>query len=85
MCTESLSVAFHYFVEKKMSYDQMKVFASESLLMNLVILADHYKITQKEIRFIDETMNDSILPYLKGKYPLTVEKEVNKTLFQSIK
>jgi hypothetical protein len=34
----------------------MRVFASESLLRNLSILADTYKLTADEVKFIDKTM-----------------------------
>ena len=34
----------------------MKVFASESLLRNICILVDTYKITAEEIKFMDKTM-----------------------------
>lgn len=47
LCTETLSVAFHYLMEKKMSYNQMKAFASESFLRNIVILADNCDLTSK--------------------------------------
>lgn len=50
----------------------MRIFASESLLKNLSILADNYKLTSQEIKYIDKTMDKKILPYLKTKYPLTV-------------
>lgn len=63
----------------------MKAFASESLLRNIVILADKYSITPEVIKFIDETMNNKILPFLKAKYPLAVEKEVNKALQGRVK
>jgi hypothetical protein len=53
VCEQSLSVAFCYFLEKKMNYDQMKAFASESLLRNIVNLADHYHLTPEVFRFID--------------------------------
>jgi len=38
----------------------------------LSILADTYKLTADEVKFIDKIMEDKILPYLKTKYPLTV-------------
>ena len=63
-----------------MNYEQMKVFASESLLRNLSILVDTYSITVEEIKFIDKVMDDSVFPYLKARYPLTVENDVNKAL-----
>jgi hypothetical protein len=47
LCTETLSVAFHYLMEKKMTYNQMKAFASESFLRNIVILADNCDLTSK--------------------------------------
>jgi hypothetical protein len=85
ICEQSLSVAFHYFFEKKMNYDQMRAFASESLLRNIVILAENCHLTPEVIRFIDDTMNDKILPFLKAKYPLAVEKEVNKAFQGAVK
>jgi hypothetical protein len=85
VCEQSLSVAFHYFVEKKMNYDQMKAFVSESILRNIVVLAENCHLTPEVIRFIDDTMNDKILPFLKAKYPLAVEREVNKALQGTVK
>ena len=55
-----------------MTYEQVKVFASESLLRNLSLLADTYKITAHHIKFIDKKMQEDILPYLKTKYPTTI-------------
>jgi hypothetical protein len=68
-----------------MNYDQMKAFASESLLRNIVNLADNYHLKPEVFRFIDQTMNDRILPFLKAKYPLATEKLVNKALQGSVK
>lgn len=68
-----------------MNYDQMKAFASESFLRNLVILADHSDLTSKDMEFIETKMKDKIFPYLITKYPLTVEKEINKKLQASVK
>ena len=49
LCSEILSVAFYYLTEKKMNYDQIKAFTSESFLRNLVILADKFDLTFKEM------------------------------------
>jgi hypothetical protein len=57
-----------------MNYNQMKAFASESFLRNLVILADNFDLTFKEMEFIDAQMKEKIFPYLITKYPLTAEK-----------
>lgn len=85
ICSESFSVAFHYFIKNNMNYDQMKAFASESLLRNLVILIEKYKVTPEQIKFIDKTMNEKVFPYLKAKYPMTAEKEINKMFKDSVK
>jgi hypothetical protein len=61
-------------MKKKMNYDQMKAFASECLLRNLVILIEKYKVTPEQINFIDKTMKDNVFPYQKAKYPMTAEK-----------
>lgn len=50
------------------------------MLRNLTILVDTYEITADEIKFIDKSMEQSVFPYLKAKYPLTVENDVNKAL-----
>ncbi len=68
-----------------MNYDQMKAFVSESILRNIVVLAENCHLTPEVIRFIDDTMNDKILPFLKAKYPLAVEREVNKALQGTVK
>jgi hypothetical protein len=60
-----------------MNYDQLKAFASESFLRNLVILADQSDLTSKGMEFIDTRMKEKIFPYLITKYPLTVKNEVN--------
>ncbi len=44
------------------------------------MLVDAYKITAEEMKFIDKTMDESVFPYLKAKYPLTVENDINKAL-----
>ncbi len=65
-----------------MDYNQMKAFASECFLRNIVLLADNYKktIAEKDIEFIDNKLKKSIFPYLITKYPLTDEKQINKKL-----
>lgn len=37
------------------------------------------------MEFIDKKMKEKIFPYLKTKYPLTVENEINKALQRSVK
>jgi hypothetical protein len=36
-----------------MDYNQMKAFASESFLRNIVLLADNFSLEDKEMEFID--------------------------------
>lgn len=50
------------------------------MLRNLAILVNTYEITADEIKFIDKAMKELVFPYLKAKYPLTVENDVNKAL-----
>jgi hypothetical protein len=66
-----LSVAFHYYSTGKFTYEQSKVYASESFLRNICKLANNYDISNEELKFIDKKMKNEIFPYLKTKYPMT--------------
>jgi hypothetical protein len=48
-------------------------------------LAENYRITSEEMSIIDKLLKKKVLPYLKGKYPLTAESEVNKSLESAVK
>ena len=57
-----------------MDYNQIKAFASESFLRNIVLFAENCDLTHEEMEFIDTKLKKNIFPYLKTKYPLTNEK-----------
>jgi hypothetical protein len=43
-------------------------------------LNEKYKLNAKEIKMIDEHIEDGVSPYLLTKYPMTETQTVNKAL-----
>jgi hypothetical protein len=72
-------------MEKKVEEKQMKAFVCDNFLRNLILLVEKCKITAKELEKIYELLKEEVLPYLKAKYSLSSENEVNKALKNKVK
>ncbi len=54
-------------------------------MRNIVALAEKHKINPKILHFIDKKLKKTILPYMKARYPLNADKDVNKSLQSAIR
>lgn len=68
-----------------MSYEYAKIFCSEGILRNITLLTNKYRLNERQIRMIDEHIEEKIVPYMKKKYPMTESTDVNKAIDQSVK
>lgn len=68
-----------------MSYEHTKIFCSEGILRNIVLLTNKFKLTERQIRLIDDHIEQKIVPYMKKKYPMTESTDVNKTIDENVK
>ena len=63
-----------------MNYEQTKIYCSENIFRNIVILSSRYALSAAEIELIDDHIKNGMLTYLTAKYPLTDSNEINKKL-----
>ena len=63
-----------------MNFEQAKIFCSENIFKNMVILNKNYKLSAQEFEMLDSFIEKKVLHYLGKKYPLTQSVEVNKKL-----
>ena len=68
-----------------MTFEQVKVFGSESILRNILKLTERFKLTSAELEIINNHIGEKILDYLQKKYPLTQSNDVNKALEKEVK
>jgi hypothetical protein len=63
-----------------MNFEQAKVYCSENIFRNIVILAQENGLTAKQIQIIDKHIKDNVLDLLSAKYPLADSTEIHKNL-----
>jgi hypothetical protein len=63
-----------------MSFEQAKIYCSENIFKNIVRLSQKYRLSDLELKLIDNHIKDGVLKYLAAKYPLTDSTLVNKKL-----
>ena len=63
-----------------MSYEYTKIFCSEGILRNIVLLTKKFELTERQMQIINKHIENSIVPYMKKKYPMTESTDVNKTI-----
>jgi hypothetical protein len=63
-----------------MSYEQAKIYCSENIFKNIVRLSEKYRLSDKELKLIDDHIKDGVLKYLATKYPQTDSTLANKKL-----
>ena len=68
-----------------MSFEQAKIYCSENILRNIVILAQRSGLSAKEIQIIDTHIKTNVIDYLDAKYPLTESTEINKKLEEIVR
>jgi hypothetical protein len=74
------SSAFGSFSKKEMNFEQTKIYCSENIFKNMVILSSKYSLNADEMELIDSHIKNGVLMYLSAKYPLTDSTEINKKL-----
>ena len=58
----------------------MKVFTSECMIGNLILLSKNNYLTDEDFKLINLHLRNSILPYFLLRYPQSNNKEVNQKL-----
>lgn len=79
------STAFNYFSRGELSYEQTKVFCSENIFKNVVLLSQQHRLSDEEMEAIDGHVKTGVLGYLALKYPLTASAEVNRKLQEAVR
>jgi len=54
-----------------MSFEQAKIYCSENILKNIVILGQKVTLTDKDFEVMDAHIKTKVLDYLSAKYPMT--------------
>jgi hypothetical protein len=79
------SSAFNSFFKKEMNFEQTKIYCSENIFKNIVVLGSKYTLSAEEMELIDNHLKNGVLSYLAAKYPLTDSTEINKKLEAAIR
>lgn len=80
MINDVVSIAFNYYSNDELTYEQAKVYCSQNILSNIAALVAKYHLTSQELREIDEFIRDDVLDLLLKKYPMTESIVVNRAL-----
>ena len=80
VCKNTFSTTFNYYLTEQLNYEQARSFCSESILHNLIRLAEKVNLKSSDIKMLDKHIQEKVLPYMAKKYPLTAETDINKTL-----
>jgi hypothetical protein len=68
-----------------MTFEQAKVYYSENILKNIVILGQSATLTDKDFEAMDKHIKTKVIDYLSAKYPMTDSAEVNKKLEETVR
>jgi hypothetical protein len=68
-----------------MTFEQAKVYSSENILKNIVILGQSVTLTDKDFETMDKHIKKKVLDYLSAKYPMTDSAEANKKLEATVR
>lgn len=63
-----------------MNFEQAKIFCSENIIKNLVVLNERHHLNNREFQQLDSYIQHKILHYIRKKYPQKQSTEVNKKL-----
>lgn len=85
VCSQVFSSAFHSLSKDSMSYEHTKIFCSEGILRNIVLLTKKYRLNDRQMRIIDDHIEQRIVPYMQKKYPLTESNDVSKAIDESVR
>jgi hypothetical protein len=54
VCNNVFSSAFHLLSNETMNYEYTKIFCSEGILRNIMLLTNKYRLNERQIRMIDD-------------------------------
>jgi hypothetical protein len=54
VCNNVFSSAFHSLSNETMSYEYTKIFCSEGILRNVMLLTNKYHLNERQMRMIDD-------------------------------
>lgn len=79
------SATFNMFVTKQLTYDEVKIYFSENLLLNILLFMENVKDAQvyDVMKYFNVKLQDN-LEYLKKKYPQAKEVKPNKKLREAV-
>lgn len=84
VCKNVFSSAFHSLSKDEMSYEHTKIFCSEGILRNIVLLTKKFRLNERQMKIIDDHIEDKIVSYMKRKYPMTESNDVSKAIDESV-
>jgi hypothetical protein len=79
------SAAFHYLENNQMTFEQAKIYCSENIIKNIVLLGQKVVLTDKDFEVMDKHIKTKVLDYLSAKYPMTDSAEANKRLEETVR
>jgi hypothetical protein len=85
VCNNVFSSAFHSLSKDDMTYEYAKIFCSEGILKNIVHLTKKYHLSERQMKLINQHIEERIVPYMQRKYPLTESSDVNKAIDEKVK
>ena len=77
--------AFKLYLEGKLNKKKMRAFCCEQMLHKIMDLIQKNNFGFNDVRFINDSLRDDIVPYLISCYPKSEETEVNKRLSDLIR
>ena len=77
MTRNIFSHGFRLFEERKLEENQVKAFCAENILYNIITLIKEGELDEKEIRKMNEFMQNDLAKYNIMQYPKSEDKEFN--------
>jgi hypothetical protein len=68
-----------------MTFEQTKIYCSENILRNIVLLTDKINLSPEHMEMINSHLKNRVLPYMNSKYPMTAATDTNKAFQKVIK
>ena len=80
LCKRVWSSCFNSYSKEELTFENMKIYASEQILRNLVRLFENCQLKKNDLKTISHHLQNNILTYMWHKYPMTLSQEVNRAL-----
>lgn len=84
VCRQVFSVSFNNFSHRVFDSATMKVYTSECIIGNLILLSKINVLTTEDFKLINLHLKNNILPYFLLRYPQSNNKEVNQKLNKEV-